>query len=54
MIKYRAGSDIDRGVLADKTWRLETAWTLATLLIFFGLFGPRTTVFRNGPEARRA
>jgi cytochrome c oxidase subunit II len=38
MIKYRAGSDIDRGVLADKTWRLEAAWTVATLLIFFGLF----------------
>jgi cytochrome c oxidase subunit II len=38
MIKYRAGSDIDRGVLADKTWRLETAWTVATLLIFFRLF----------------
>ena len=38
MIKYRAGSDIDRGVLAEKTWRLETAWTVATLLIFFGLF----------------
>jgi cytochrome c oxidase subunit 2 len=38
MIKYRAGSDIDRGVLPEKTWRLETAWTVATLLIFFGLF----------------
>jgi heme/copper-type cytochrome/quinol oxidase subunit 2 len=38
MIKYRAGSDIDRGVLAEKTWRLEAAWTVATLLIFFGLF----------------
>ena len=38
MFKYRAGSSIDRGALADKTWRLETAWTVATLLIFFGLF----------------
>ncbi|MGH7000883.1 MAG: cytochrome c oxidase subunit II, partial [Stellaceae bacterium] len=38
MIKYRAGSKIDRGVLAEKTWRLETAWTVATLVIFFGLF----------------
>jgi cytochrome c oxidase subunit II len=38
MIKYRAGSKIDRGILAEKTWRLETAWTVATLLAFFGLF----------------
>ncbi len=38
MFKYRAGSSIDRGAVAKKTWRLETAWTFATLLIFFGLF----------------
>jgi cytochrome c oxidase subunit 2 len=38
MFKYRAGSDIDRGALAEKTWRLETAWTVATLVAFFGLF----------------
>ena len=38
MFKYRAGSVIDRGAMAKKTWRLETAWTAATLLAFFGLF----------------
>jgi cytochrome c oxidase subunit II len=38
MFKYRAGSAIDRGAMAKKTWRLETAWTAATLLAFFGLF----------------
>jgi cytochrome c oxidase subunit II len=38
MFKYRAGSDIDRGSLAKKTWRIETAWTAATLVAFFGLF----------------
>jgi cytochrome c oxidase subunit 2 len=38
MFKYRAGSSIDRGAIAKKTWRLETSWTIATLLIFFGLF----------------
>ena len=38
MFKYRAGSRIDRGALAEKTWRLEVAWTAATLLAFFGLF----------------
>ena len=25
-------------LLAEKTWRFETAWTVATLLVFFGLF----------------
>ena len=38
VFKYRAGSGIDRGAIAEKTWRLETAWTVATLLVFFGLF----------------
>ena len=38
IVKYRAGSPLDRGVVAQKTWRLETAWTAATLLVFFGLF----------------
>lgn len=38
MFKYRAGSDIDRGSVEQKTWRVETAWTAATLLAFFGLF----------------
>ena len=38
VVKYRAGSSIDRGAIAQKTWRLETGWTVATLLVFFGLF----------------
>lgn len=38
MVKYRASSGIDRGAVAQKTWRIETAWTVATLVIFFGLF----------------
>ena len=38
MFKYRAGSAIDRGAAARKTWRLETGWTAVTLLAFFGLF----------------
>jgi cytochrome c oxidase subunit 2 len=36
--RYRAGSLIERGELAKKTWRVETGWTVLTLLIFFGLF----------------
>ena len=38
IVKYRAGSDFDRGALAQKSWRFESAWTTATLLVFFGLF----------------
>lgn len=38
MIKYRAGSRLDRGTPPQKTWRVEIAWTTATLAIFFGLF----------------
>src|SRR5581483_2433746 len=38
MFKYRAGSDVDRGAANKKTWRVESAWTAATLLAFFGLF----------------
>ncbi len=38
VVKYRAGSSIDRGAIARKTWRMETAWTSATLVVFFGLF----------------
>jgi cytochrome c oxidase subunit II len=44
MIKYRAGSPIDRGALAKKTWRIETAWTVATLLVFLVCsYGARTS-----------
>jgi cytochrome c oxidase subunit II len=38
IVKYRAGSSLDRGEVGEKTWRVETAWTVATLLVFFGLF----------------
>jgi cytochrome c oxidase subunit II len=38
IVKYRAGNPLDRGQVGRKTWRLETAWTIATLLAFFGLF----------------
>src|SRR5882724_11803330 len=38
MFKYRAGSEINRGAVARKTWRVETAWTAATLVAFLGLF----------------
>jgi cytochrome c oxidase subunit 2 len=38
IVKYRAGSMLDRGAVIQKTWIFETAWTSATLLVFFGLF----------------
>jgi len=38
MVKYRAGSPIDRGAIAERTWRVEVAWTTATFFVFIGLF----------------
>ena len=38
VIKYRAGSNLDRGTIREKTWRIEISWTVATLMVFFGLF----------------
>src|SRR3954454_23355745 len=36
--RYRHNSGIDRGTIAQRTWRIETGWTAATLFVFFGLF----------------
>ncbi len=38
VVRYRHGSGLDRGDVAQKTWRIEVAWTAATLVAFFGLF----------------
>ena len=38
IIRYRYDSGVDRGDIAQKTWRIEAAWTAATLVAFFGLF----------------
>ena len=38
IVKYRAGSRIDRGEEGRKSWILETSWTVATLVVFLGLF----------------
>jgi cytochrome c oxidase subunit 2 len=38
MFKYREHSPVERGNLGEKSWRLETAWTVATLIAFLGLF----------------
>jgi cytochrome c oxidase subunit 2 len=38
VVRYRHNSPIRRGDVAEKSFRLETGWTVATLLIFFGLF----------------
>ena len=38
VVRYRHDSPLDRGQVAQKTWRIEVAWTVATLVAFFGLF----------------
>jgi cytochrome c oxidase subunit 2 len=38
VIRYRDNSPIDRGALEEKSFRFEISWTIATLVVFFGLF----------------
>ena len=38
MVRYRHDSGLDRGAVATKTWSFEIGWTIATLVVFFGLF----------------
>jgi cytochrome c oxidase subunit 2 len=38
IVKYRASSKFDRGALEQKSWRFESAWTAATLVVFLALF----------------
>jgi cytochrome c oxidase subunit 2 len=38
VVRYRHNSPIDRGQIAERSFRFEVSWTAATLLIFFGLF----------------
>ena len=51
-VRYRNSSTLDRGKGAQKTWRIETAWTAATLVAFFGLFvwSARLFVHLYGPH----
>jgi cytochrome c oxidase subunit II len=44
-IRYRHNSPIDRGALADKSFRFEISWTIGTLVIFFGLFIWGSTIY---------
>lgn len=38
IVRYRHNSPVDRGAIAEKTFRFEMTWTAATLVVFFGLF----------------
>lgn len=38
VVRYRAGSSARRRGVGEKSWRFEIAWTVATLLLFLGLF----------------
>ena len=38
VVRYREGSGADRTGVTQKSWVFETSWTVATLLLFFGLF----------------
>ncbi len=53
VIRYRAGGPLNRGNIANKTWRMEAAWTVATLVCFFALFvwGADLYVRQTNPPA---
>ncbi|MBV9538211.1 MAG: cytochrome c oxidase subunit II [Acidisphaera sp.] len=53
VVRYYHGSGRDRGKEEQKTWRIEIAWTAATLVAFFGLFvwGANLFVRRLQPRA---
>jgi len=38
LVRFRHNSPINRGDVAEKSFRFEMSWTLVTLVIFFGLF----------------
>lgn len=38
VVRYRHSNPLNRGAVAQKTWRIEIGWTAATLVAFFGLF----------------
>ncbi len=38
LFRYHANSGVERGKIADRTFKYEISWTTATLLAFFGLF----------------
>jgi cytochrome c oxidase subunit 2 len=44
-IRYRAGNDVERGDRVRKRWHWEIGWSLATLVVFLGLFVWGTSLF---------
>jgi cytochrome c oxidase subunit 2 len=38
LIRYRYNSPINRGDIAERSFRFEMSWTIATLVVFFALF----------------
>ncbi len=52
-VRYRAGNPAERGDRIGKTWRLEIAWTAATLIGFLALFIWGATLFLDSYNAHR-
>jgi cytochrome c oxidase subunit 2 len=38
LVRYRYNSPINRGDIAERSFKFEMSWTIATLVVFFGLF----------------
>ena len=53
VVRYRHDSPIDRGAIAEKSFRFESTWTIATLLLFFGLFIWGSVIYVRALSAAR-
>lgn len=38
LVRYRYDSPVNRGEVAERSFKFEMSWTIATLVVFFGLF----------------
>ncbi len=38
LVRYRYNSPVNRGDIQERSFRFEMSWTIATLVVFFGLF----------------
>jgi cytochrome c oxidase subunit II len=57
VVRYRAGNPRPRGEIAERTFGIEMSWTIATLVVFFGLFiwgaDIYIRLFRPPPDATK-
>jgi cytochrome c oxidase subunit 2 len=53
LIRYRYNSPINRGDIAERSFRFEMSWTIATLVVFFALFIWGSAIYVDGFQPPR-